>query len=125
MQLSCTWRLRINMAKAADYVRLLAVGNMDVWQRSYRPPELGRGRGTGSDGSKYLIIFFCENLYYIHVVGVKSRSASENVRAMKLVLHFFACPGDNTLSVRMDNECPAELKDFVLECVHDVPREKL
>ncbi len=68
---------------------------------------------TGRDGSTYLLIFFSEKCNYIHNVGVKSRSASEYVRALRLVLDFFNRHGVDTSSVRMDKECSAEFKDFV------------
>ncbi len=58
---------------------------------------------TGLDGLNYLIIFFCEDRNYINVVGVKSRSAAEYVRAMKSALNFFSRHGVDTSSVRMDN----------------------
>ena len=68
---------------------------------------------TGRDGSRYLIIFFSEKCNYIHVVGIKSRSAAEYVRALKSALQFFSRHGVDTSFVRMDNECSAELKELV------------
>jgi hypothetical protein len=68
---------------------------------------------TGRDGSKYLIIFFCEDLNYIDVASVKSRSAAEYVRAMKSVLDFFPRHVVDTSLVRMYNECSAEFKNFI------------
>ena len=68
---------------------------------------------TGRDGSKYIIIFFSEDRNYIHVIGVKSRAASEYVRAMKSALDFFARHSVDTSVVRMDNECSGEFKNFI------------
>ena len=69
----------------------------------------GRFPVTWRQGSNYLLLFYCEDTSYIHIVPFASRSKSEYIRAFCLGIQFFQARGFKPAIQRLDNEISFDL----------------
>ena len=67
----------------------------------------------GVSGALYQQIFYSEDWDYIHVETANSKSASELLDVTQRALKFFAEHGAKHALLRMDNECAADMKEWL------------
>jgi len=73
----------------------------------------GRFPVTSRQGSNYMLLFYCEDTGYIHIVPLASRTKSEYLRAFRLGLQFFQFRGFKPNVQRLDNEVSFDLLDML------------
>ena len=73
----------------------------------------GRFPIPSTAGSSYMLVFFCEDSNYIHVVPMPSRSTASYVTAFRSALFFFKRSGFLPHIQRLDNEASADLHNLL------------